>query len=359
MALKEDYLSDLSIRNKVVEMYEKLNVDLTSDIIKKLKETGDISTYTKAQLRQLIKRGGKEVFLSSLEKTSNLSSKRKKELKNLFIDLTKQDIESYKELYDYRGKKLEISESQYRIINNQLKLTEKEFKNFTKTIAFSNQQDYVNAIDNMYQQIITGGTDYESAFRNITNELAKKGTTLTMKDGRNRSLEAAVRQNLRTSIRDTARAINKNVGKELNCDGVQINISPNCRPDHIPINGQVFKVKSSKWQRYKHLLDDYNCQHYETPIITDIEDNMYSKEEIDKANFKTVNYKGKEIPYYEATQKQRMLEREIRNAKKAYLINPTNELKKNVSDAQKNMRNFIKETGLERDYLRERYAGYN
>ena len=359
MALKEDYLTDLALNNKVVEMYEKLNIDLTKNIIRKLKQTGDISTYTKAQLRQLIKRGGKEIFLESLEKTAGLTSQRKKELKNMFIDLTKTDIESYKELYDYRGEKLEISQSQYNLINKELKLTNKEFNNFTRTVAFSSQKDYVDAIDEMYQQIITGTKGFDEAFRQVTNELAEKGTTLPMKNGVERSLDAAVRQNLRTSIRDTTRLINKDIGKQLNCDGVQINISPNCRPDHEVINGQIFKTKSAKWQRYKHLLDDYNCQHYERPIIMDIEDNMYTQQEIDAANNRTVNYKDEKIPYYEATQKQRQLERNIRNAKRTYMTNPTPENKRRISIEQAKIRQFIKQTGLERDYLRERYAGYN
>lgn len=359
MALKEDYLTDLALKNKVVDMYEKLNIDLTKNIIRKIKNTGDISTYTKAQLRQLIKRGGKEIFLESLEKTTSLTSQRKKELKAMFTELAKTDIESYKELYDYRGEKLELSQSQYDLINKQLKLTNKEFNNFTRTIAFSNQKDFVEAIDTMYQQIITGTKSFDEAFREATNQLAEKGTTLTMKNGVDRSIDAAVRQNLRTSIRDTARLINRDVGKQLNCDGVQINISPNCRPNHEVINGQVFKTKSAKWQRYKHLLEDYNCQHYETPIITDIEDNIYTQKEIEKANNRTITYKGETVPYYEATQKQRQLERNIRNAKRIYTTDPTPENKRKISIEQAKMRQFINETGLERDYLRERYAGYN
>ena len=65
------------------------------------------------------------------------------------------------------------------------------------------------------------------------------------------------------------------------------------------------------------------------------------------------------MPYYEATQKQRSLERNIRNAKKAYMSNPTKENKVNVSKAQASMRKYIAETGLERQYDREYFAGYN
>lgn len=356
--------SDKFFTNKIVEMYEELNIELVSNIIKQLKETGDISSYTRAQIRQLIKRGGKAVFEQSLDSMSNLSSKRKDELKRLFKEVVSEDMEQYKKMYEYRDKKFALSESQYKLLNIAIKRCDKELKNFTKTVAFSNQQDFVNAVDNMYFQVVTGGLSFDETFRKTTNDLAEKGTTLIMKNGKQRSLEASVRQNVRTSIRDTARSINKSIGKDLGCDGVQINISPNCRPDHKVINGRVFKIKSKEWQKNKHLLDDYNCQHYETPIILDIEENMYSDDEINEANNRVVKYKGKDVPYYEATQKQRALEREIRNAKKMYATleksqADTTEARQKVSLAQKNMRNFIKETGLERDYLRERYAGYN
>ena len=357
--LTPEYLDKIAYTNKIVEMYQELNTKLTKQIISKLKETGDISTFTKHQLKVLAKRGGREVFIEALNTTSALSSKRKKELAALFTEITKYDLESYKTLYDYRGKEMQLSESQLKILNNAVRVTDKELKNFTKTIAFSMQEEYVNAIDEMYLQVGTGAVDYQTAFRKTTNTLAEKGVTLTTKNGVQRSLDAAVRQNVLYGIKQNARELNKDIGKYLGCDGVQINISPNCRDDHRPINGQVFKLNSRAWRRHKHLLEDFNCQHYESYIITDIEDNIYSKEEIEKANTRTIKYKGEEIPYYQATQKQRALERQIRNAKKTYMSESTKENKSKVSKAQANIRKYLAETGLERDYLRERFAGYN
>lgn len=357
--LTPEYLDKIAYTNKVVAMYEELNTKLVKQIISKLKENGDLSTFTKSQLRTLAKRGGKEVFLEALNTTSALSSKRKKELVALFSEITKHDLESYRTLYDYRGKEMVLSESQLKILNNAVRITDKELKNMTRTIAFSCQEDFVNALDEMYLQVGTGAMDFQKAFRKTTNNLAKKGVTLKMKNGQNRSLEAAVRQNVLWGVRQNARELNKDVGRYLGCDGVQINISPNCRDDHIPINGQVFKLNNNRWRKYKHLLNDFNCQHYESYIITDIEDNIYTQKEINDANNRKVNYKGEEIPYYEATQKQRALERNIRNAKKAYMSEPTKENKALVSQQQANIRKYLKETGLERQYDREYYAGYN
>lgn len=357
--LTPEYLDKIAYTNKVVAMYEELNTKLVKQIISKLKETGDLTSFTRHQLKVLAKRGGKEVFVEALNTTSRLSSKRKKELAELFTEITKHDLESYKSLYDYRGKEMKLSESQLKILNNAVRITDKELKNMTKTIAFSCQEDFVNALDEMYLQVGTGAMDFQKAFRKTTNNLAKKGVTLKMKNGQNRSLEAAVRQNVLWGVRQNARELNKDVGRYLGCDGVQINISPNCRDDHIPINGQVFKLNSRAWRRYKHLLNDFNCQHYESYIITDIEDNIYTDEEINKANNRKVNYKGEEIPYYEATQRQRALERNIRKAKMVYMSEPTKENKALVSQQQANIRKYLKETGLERQYDREYYAGYN
>ena len=357
--LTPEYLDKIAYTNKIVEMYQKLNTKLTKQIISKLKETGDLSSFTKHQLKTLAKRGGREIFIESLKTTSSLSAKRKKELIALFTEITKHDLESYRTLYDYRGKKMELSESQLKILNNAVRITDKELKNMTRTIAFSCQEDFVNALDEMYLQVGTGAVDYQTAFRKTTNALAEKGATLPMKNGVNRSLEASVRQSVLWGIRQNARELNKDIGRYLGCDGVQINISPNCREDHRPINGQVFKLNSRAWRRYKHLLNDFNCQHYETYIVMDIEENIYSDEEINEANNRTVKYGGKDIPYYEATQKQRALERQIRNAKKTYMAEPTKENKASVSKAQASMRKFINETGLERQYDREYFAGYN
>lgn len=357
--LTPDYLDKIAYTNKIVQMYEELNTKLTKQIISKLKESGDLTSFTKSQLKTLAKRGGKEMFIEALNTTSALSSKRKKELITLFTEITKHDLKSYKTLYDYRGKEMQLNEEQLKILNNSIRITDKELKNFTKTIAFSTQKDFVDALDEMYLQVGTGAVDYNTAFRKTTNKLATKGITLITKDGKNRSLEASVRQSVLWGVRQNARLLNKDIGKYLGCDGVQINISPNCRDDHRPINGQVFKLNSRAWNNHKHLLNDFGCQHYESFLILDIEDNIYTQEEIDEANNKTVNYNGETLSYYDASQKLRSYERAVRNAKKTYISNPTPENKSKVSKAQSNVRKYCQATGLERQYDREFYAGYN
>lgn len=360
-----DKLDKISYTNKIMQMYEELNTEIVKDILKRVKSSGDFNSFTKHQIKVLARNGGKEIFKNALIKTNKLSKSRKIELLNLFEQIVKEDMIDYKPLYEYKDIDFRLTTNQIELINTMATLTDKQLQNFTKTIAFSSQKEFVDAMDNMYKQVASGGIDINTAYRQTTNDLASKGITLKMKDGNNRSIEAAVRQNITYGIKQTTQLVEDDLAKELGADGVQINITPNCRPEHQVINGQIFSLdyKNKKYpyfkKKYRDLLDDFGCQHYTSPYIIGVSEPIYTKRDIEKANSRVINYKGEQIPYYEATQKQRALERTIRNAKKTYISSPTNENKLKINKAQQNMRNYINETGLERQYDREYYAGYN
>lgn len=351
--------------NEVIKMYEEINTDIVKEIIRKIRETGDLTSYTKHQIRVISRNGGKEIFKQAILKTNKISKKRKKELLLMYEKITKKDMVEYKELYEYRNKEYKLTNHQIDILEKMAKLTNRELKNYTRTIAFSSQKEFVNALDTMYKQVLSGGIDYQTAFRKTTNDLANKGITLKMKDGRNRSIEAAVRQNIDYGLKQTVQLINYDLADELEADAVQINITPNCRPTHEIINGKIFSLdpKNKKYpyfkKEYRELMEEYNCHHRISPFIIGVSEPVYTKKEIKEADNRVVNYKGKQISYYEATQKQRQLEREIRNAKKSYMSNPSLENNQLINEKQRKMRKFIKETGLERQYDREYFAGYN
>lgn len=358
-------LNDISYTNKVISMYEELNTELTKDILKRISETREFNSYTKTQLRSLARRGGTDIFFDVLRKVNSLSSSRKKELINLFSGIINDDLSDYKDLYEYRDIDFKLSKSQLSILNRMVKLTDSELSNYTKTIAFSCKKEYVNAIDKMYQQIVTGGMDFNTAFRYTTNDLVDKGITLPMANGKSRSIEASVRQNVMYGLRKTSQMINDDLIDYLEADAVQINISHNCRDSHIPINGMIFSLDKNKkeypcfTEELSSLMEEYNCQHYKSPFIIGVSEPVYTKTEISDANNKLIFYNGKYIRYYKATQMQRSIEREIRNTKKKYLNSNDLKDKMKVEKCWKKMRDFINQTGLTRHYDREYYAGYN
>lgn len=366
--LTPEYLNLIEF-NDVVELYNKLNIDITASIIERISEMTDITSTTKDQMKILIQTNGIDIFNETLEKTSMLSAETKKRLKSLFEDMIKEDMQGYQELYKYRGKPFKLSESQYKILNQGLKATDKKLKNFTNTIAFESQRAYVNAVDEAYMKAITGAYDYATAMSEAVQQLADEGITLKDKLGRKVQLEVAVRRNIMTGIQQAANNVNRDVEEYLGCDGYEVTAHLGARPTHAEAQGKQYAINQEDAKKYKlelwkdvaDLWNEYNCRHTYFGIILGISEPKCTTEELEKYKNATLKFNGKEISYYEATQKQRQLENVIRKRKRAVQIlekagkDPIN-AKSKLAVAQKKLNEFCKETELEEDYSRIKVA---
>ena len=366
--LTPEYINLLEF-NDVVQLYNKLNIDLTADIIDRISAMEDISVTAKNEMKILIERNGEEVFYEALEKTSMITAERKQLLKKMFSDMASEDMQGYKELYLYRDKFFKLSEKQYRILNEGLRATDRLLKNLTNTIAFRTQQAYVEAIDEAYMQTVTGAYSYTNAIQNTVQKLADMGITLKDKAGRNVQLEVAVRRNVLAGIQSTANNINRDIEKELGCDGYEVTAHIGARPTHAEAQGKQYAInkEDSKkygiglWSDVSDLWEEYNCRHTYFGIILGISEPVYTDKELNEYKNATVEWNGKKIPYYEATQKQRQLENAIRKQKRTVQIleksGINNEIEKiKLAQIQKEYTNFCKETGLQKEYNRIRIS---
>lgn len=368
--LTPEYLSSIEF-NDVVELYNRLNIDITTTIIERISEMVDITSTTKDQIKILIQTNGIDVFNEALDKTSKISDETKKALKGLFEDMIKEDMQGYKELYEYQEKPFKISESQYKILNQGLKDTNRTLKNFTKTIAFRCQQIYVEIVDQAYMNVVTGAYDYATAISEAVQKLADEGITLEDKLGRKVQLEVAVRRNVMTGIQQTANNINRDVEEYLGCNGYEVTAHLGARPTHAEAQGKQYainetdakKYKIGLWKDVKELWNEYNCRHTYFGIILGVSEPKCEKDELKEYKDATVKLDGKEIPHYEAIQKQRKLENTIRKEKRAVQIlekagEDSTAARIKLIKAQKNLNEFCKETGLEKDYSRIKVARY-
>lgn len=366
--LSPEYLNLIEF-NEVVELYNKLNIDITADIINRIAQMQDIIPSTKHQLAILKQTNGLEIFNKALEETSMLTAETKKALKLLFEDVAKEDIEGYKELYEYRDKPFKLSDTQYRILNQGLKNTNKALKNFTNTIAFQSQQAYVEAVDSAYFKVASGAFDYATAIHTACQELAEKGITLKDKLGRKVQLEVAVRRNVMTGIQQTANNINRDIEEYLGCDGYEVTAHMGARPTHAEAQGKQYAISKENagkygielWSDVVDLWSEYNCRHTYFGIILGVSEPHYTNKELKEFREATVEWNGKKIPYYEATQKQRQFENAIRKQKREVQTlekaNLDNKIEKGqLVQLQKKYKDFCKETGLEEDYQRLQVA---
>lgn len=349
--------------SKLIQIYSELNINITANIIKRILEVGQLDTYTKSQIKTLIQTGGKEVFKMAIKETAFINAKTRTQIKKIYEEMARDNMKGYKELYKYRDIPFKISPAQYQILNKAIEITGKDLKNFTKTIAFSSKKAYVEAMDKAYFQVVTGGRDYISVIEETVRKLSKEGVTLQDSAGRNVQLETAVRRNVLYGVKNTANEVTSEIEDELGCNGYEVTSHSGARPSHAKAQGKQYaktkadarKYKVGYWGDVKHLWKEYGCRHTYFGIILGVSEPVYTKKELKDLENAKVNYQGKKVPIYEATQMQRQLEREQRALQRE--IAPLKKNNEDVKDLEARLRKkkieymqFCKETGLTAQY---------
>lgn len=368
--LTPEYLNLIEF-NDVVELYNRLNIDITADIITRISTMDDITAVSKKQMKILLQINGAEVFNKALEKTSLLTRETKNALKLLFENMAKEDMQGYKELYKYRDKLFKLSENQYKILNQGLQQTNRLLKNMTNTIAFQSQQAYVNAVDEAYMKTVTGAFDYNTAINTAVQRLADQGITLKDKLGRNVQLEVAVRRNVMSGIFQTGYNLNKDISIELGCNGYEVPAHLGARPSHAEEQGKQFAIDIKDAEKYGvglwadvcELWEEYNCRHKGGifGIILGVSEPVYTNNELEQLKNATVTLNGKQVPYYKATQIQRSYENNTRKTKRSIQILDkagidSSKQRSRLRQLQMKQTAFCKETGLKKDYSRMKIA---
>lgn len=122
--------------------------------------------------------------------------------------------------------------------------------------------------------------------------------------------------------------------------------------------GHVYNLHTEgEWYSANGIIT-HNCRHSFFPYFEGVSENAYSEVERKSLAKKTVDYNGQKISMYDATQVQRYIERNIRRWKRQAqaLAAAGLENSKEMTLAkswQARMRDFIKQTGLSRQSIRE------
>ena len=295
-------------QNKIVDMYEDLNRELTKEIIQRIKEIGYVSGYTSNQIRAIIRTGGKEIFKQALMKTNKLTKARKEEVNEIYNDLVQEQLKGYEEQYSRVGAEYKVSKEMLNLLSYISKSTNKSFSNMTKSVAFASKTAFVNEMDKLYKQVTSGQKDYVSAMKESVNRLAKNGITLES-NGRHWSLESMARLNLMTSLTQTANSLAKEIGNTIDYNCVVIGHSYRCRPTHNVIDDVV--MSKEEFKKYEHLTEEYNCYHIVNYDWREEFENQPNKKTYGKEHQSL----KKTTENYRIQQKARYYERQIRNKK--------------------------------------------
>lgn len=330
---------------------------LLDDISRRISEAGQ---FTSSAAYQIFRSQSLGVDRKTIEKELQKRLKvSKKELKKLL----KQSAEvGYN--FDMKGfgkKAIPFAEntSLQQIIDAAVKLADKDFKNITQTLGFvdpfGNTKEltdaFISSCDYAFNQIITGATDYNTAIRNATKNLADKGIrSIDYKSGRHTSLEAAVRRNIMGGLGLMQEQISQQNHDAFGADGWEISAHAASAPDHEPIQGKQYtdeefeELNNSLVRR----IGTLHCGHAAFPIILGVNEPQYTPEQLEKFkedNKKGVTYNGRHYTSYEATQKQRQIERAIRRQKRRVLVAESSGDKDALLTSQIKLRRLNEEYG--------------
>lgn len=311
------------ILNSIIKIEDRVLKDIANTIAQgiKLEETD------KYRIKTLMRLG---------YKADDIDKRLRKELEALAVDTEQLVLDAGelaykqdKELYKKGGIDLPKHDAHITTLVNQYATNSKDdmldiaskvgIQKGKRTIPL--ERVYRDEINRGIIEVHTGLYSHDDAIKRVVRNIANRGLTV-YEDGRNYDLYSATRSLIITNVNRMTSLIQeyniKNTGVEL----VETSAHMGARPDHALWQGQVFSYNGDSKEypdfiestRYGEVdgLGGINCRHTYFPFFKGISERAYTDKELQELDPKPFKYEGKTYNSYEATQRQRYYERNIR-----------------------------------------------
>ena len=337
--LPPDYFTNKE--DRLLELYRQLEDFILKDITRRLLSAGEM-TATADRLIWKIKQMG-ESQAEIEKKLQTLTGLTQKELRSLLqgavLTSWEDDTATLKQLGIELSNPLENA-AVIRVMDAEYKKSLGELSNLTRTTMKQSQIDLINMLDEADLRVAAGVQSYSAAVCDILDRYAGRGIYVDYPTGARRTLEAAVRCCVVTSMNQTAAQVTNQYIVEGGCEYVLVSAHLGARvaqkgqpelADHSAWQGKVYRIRGSE-SKYPNLLEStgydidpntgqgtvknplglhgYNCRHSHKPWDKRLR-NPYVDE---KGNLKIDSEKNKKR--YELQQRQRAIERNIRKTKR-------------------------------------------
>jgi hypothetical protein len=246
-----------------------------------------------------------------------------------------------------RGRHLAESPELVEIGRTATKRLAHELKNLTHSTGFKFigapirlDKAFSHAMDSTVMNVASGGFSSGQAIEKVVSDLEKSGIRhVDFGSGISRGIDVAAALAVRTTLGQMAAEISMSNAEELGTDLVEVSSHAGAREgighaSHVDWQGKVYSISGRRHPEEEKRLgykieklsdatgypDDplglcgYNCRHTFYPFLEGIsEPNPVVKDP------EPVTVDGRTYTYYQATQVQRRLERELRELKRQYI----------------------------------------
>lgn len=347
---------DILIDKYIMSLYQDLEDEVIADIARRVQKTGRYTETAELMAKSMHEQGFSPAKIQAevmkmlrADKAYQMAVAEntkayKQEIQNIIDETVKAAKEANDVLvaeagnmawnndlsmWEQHGEDLTKPNNMSQLINASRLQTMGALKNLTKTMGFRNTTLGTTGVMNAYQReldlalikVSTGVFSFDQAVNDCVHRLAQSGLrSIDYASGRTYQIDTAVRMSVRTGMSQLA---GKVMEANLESSGQDLVITSQhmgSRPEHVPWQNKVFSY-SGKSKKYPDFfketgygtvegLKGANCTHDFYPFW---EGASIIPEDIVEPD--PVEIDGKEYTYYQATQKQRQMERNIRAIK--------------------------------------------
>lgn len=340
--LKPEYFNDKA--DRMIELYRQLEDYIFKDIAYRLLKSQSVSGTADRLIWKLEQMG--ESRAEIMNKLSKLTGLSKRELKELLQDAVitswNDDLSRFNQIGINIVNPLE-NQAVMSVMNAEYQKCQGELDNLTRTTMNQAQVDLTRMLDEAEMRVASGVQSYSSAVCEILDNYAKKGMVVEYPTGTHRSLEAAVRCCVVTSMNQTSAQITNQYILEGGIEYVLVSAHLGARiqqpgqpylAGHENWQGKVYRIRGSE-PGYPNLLEmtgydigengagkvvnplglhGYNCRHSHQPW-----DKALKNPYVDENGKSTIDTEESR-KLYQNQQKQRAMERSIRATKRRLLM---------------------------------------
>lgn len=318
------------IPNKIVKIFNDLQEKLMLDIVRKLKLANEIGSSTDYQIEKLRKLGVSQKEINQyLKKALDITDKELNELYNKVIE---KGYVRDKELYTKTGVDfIEFKDNTelQQLIKSVSDITNGEIDNITKSLGFVTgitgnrvvelSDYYTKKLNQAVLELATGSFNYSQTITYTVNEMVKSGIRyIDYESGYHNRIDVAVRRAVMSGLNQITNKTAEDNMARLKTDFVEVSYHSTARPTHQVWQGRVYTkdelVTVCGLGTVTGLLGA-NCYHHYDAFIPGVSKRNYTDEELDLLNHeanKKVSFEKNSYTKYEATQKQRQLERNLK-----------------------------------------------
>lgn len=342
-------------------IFKNLEEKIMADIVKKIKIAGDLSGSTVYLMEQLLYMGYdveqiKKLVQEALEESEEY-------VDSLYDEVLEHEYLGASPIFQAKGKEM-IPFKQNPVMQNLLSFakssTNGEMKNMTQSLGFVKKtidgtkavelsKFYQETMDKALMEVATGTFSLDRALNDAVNVMVNSGVRwIDYESGHHNRIAVAARRSVMSGLAHASQEQTLNMAKELDIHTFEVSAHMGARPTHAEWQGKVYTdeelVSVCGLGEVTGLLGA-NCYHNYYMFFKGVSKRAYTDEQLEEwKNGTPTAYNGKEYSNYEARQRMRQMETNMRAQKeKIKLLEKGGASKEVIQSAQARYRKQMSE----------------